>query len=443
MSLPLLLALVAPAQAQDVYTSELQSFTLMDSVNVFRKTEFDTGWLPADSPVAVRFQIRGEGASGIVMEGDADLWWPDDLNLGFFPTPGTGELVADTGMAAVVTTKFDIFGYSWEQEIFNEGFDVYGEKEFNPFVLWDSDPNRIEIADAIASTLNLIDFELDVFAGVSFYFTTDVTPRAIIGFEGGGFELGEYTLSSEDEVYTFPADGQPEAVVRATYLGLWDSALGVDFRPTLGVDAGFLGSYDIISFDVPIDLITSSFEQPFPTLNMAFPLPLLNTDYDSYDFGELTVGELQNLEFPIYNDGLLDLEGDAAISGSGYFSSYPNYFLAGPGREDGLVVSFAPETAGSFEATLLLISNDPNTPHKEIRLTGVAVDPPVIDDGNGGGDGDDGDAGDPTLSTEVKGCGCTSTRQSGGAPLLGLLGLGLVALARRRRSGARESDAAR
>jgi len=429
MIIALLATLAAPALADGEYSSEPQHLVLADAANVFQESEYDSGWLPSGSPLQVRFQIQGEGATGVAMEGDADLWWPMDLNLGFFPEPGTGELHVDSRLAAVTSVGFDLWGYSWSNVIDDRGFDVNGAAMFDPFVLDDATPNRVEVVNETGGT-EVINYSLNVFAGITLIFTANLGPRAIVGFEGVGWQSGEDLVSSSTGTLQYLAEGQAFQDVQAAFIGAWDATLSLVLTPALTVDAGILGSYEVLSFDIPIDLATSAFEQAFPVSSMSFPLPVLKTDLDSYDFGELTVGELANLNLAIHNDGELNLEGTPAVTGSPYFLLYPNYFQASPGQEDGLVVTFQPDTAGAFEATLLLVSNDPATPSKEITLTGVAVDPPVVDAGD---TGDTGGGGNATIQSEVHGCGCASGGTSSAASLLLALGLGLAALGRRGR----------
>ncbi|NOY25119.1 MAG: hypothetical protein GXP62_04520, partial [Oligoflexia bacterium] len=388
----LILALSTPALAGGSYSSDSQHFILGDSANVFQKTEYDTDWLPTGSPVQVRFQIAGMGSADVVMEGDADLWWPTDLNLGFFPEPDSGALTVDSNLEAVTSVKFDIFGYTWEQVIDSRTLaDVVGDAVFTPFVLDDSAQDRVEIVNDDGA-VEVVSYSLDVFAGVGLTLSATIGPQAIVGFEGLGWQTDDSFLETEAGTLSYAALGQAVQDVAATFIAAWDATLSIIITPSVDLDAGILGSYTVVEFEIPITLSSTSFEQEFPTTDLSFPLPVLATDIDSYDFGELTVDELANLNMAIYNDGELNLEGAPALTGSSYFMLYPNYFQASPGSEDGLVVTFAPESAGSFEASLLLTSNDPYQPAKEILLTGTAVDPPVIDDPTDGGtaDGDTG-----------------------------------------------------
>ncbi len=423
----------SPAQASGTYSSELQHFTLVDQANVFEEAEIDSGWLPTDSPLQARFQIVGLGASEVVMDGDADLYWPTNLNLAFYPEYGSGELLVDASLAAVTSVRFDIFGFEWESEIDSRGIDVRGEREFDPFVLTDQSPSSVTIIND-GDDIELITYSLNVFAGVSLVFDAYLNTRMEVGFEGAGWLIDETEYSYSTDVVNFPAEGQPFQDVIATFIGLWEGALSLVLEPSLSIDAGILGDYEVLRFELPLTLASSSFEQEMLPTRLSFPLPVLRTDIETHDFGTIEVDQIANLELAIGNEGELDLEGVPALTGSPYFSMYPNYFQAGPGFEDGIVVTFAPDVAGEFNATLLLASNDPATPAKEIMLTGVAVDPDDEQDIGAGDTGapDDG-AGGAVISSEVKGCGCASTRARP-TPLLGaMFALGLLIVGRRRR----------
>ncbi len=426
----LLSSAVSTAQAAGTYSSTPQHVVLIDTANVFEAAEVDTGWLPSGSPLQVRFSILGEGGTDVVMEGDADLWWPTDLNLGFTPEVGSGELVADTWLEATTAIKVDVFGLSWEEVIDNRSLnDVAGELDFDPFVLDDSTTNRVELVSTEVGT-ELINYSLDIFAGVGLTFTASLAPQAVIGFEGLGWQTADQYLSSAWGTLTFAPLGQAMQEVVATFQASWDATLALILTPEIFLDAGWLGSYSVVRFDVPITLSSSSFVQDFPSTTLSFPLPVMRTDLESYDFGDLQIGELRNLNLAVFNDGLLDLEGATAMTGSTYFSAYPNYFLAGSGQEDGMVVSFNPQTAGEFEASLLLTSNDPSTPTREILLVGRALEPEVEPEPD-----DTGGEGNAVIPSEVGGCGCSASRAGAGAWLALPALLALVSFRRRRAQG--------
>ena len=138
--LPALLVglVVAPARAEGpVFEHESEPIELIldDSIELFNASEFDTGWVPADSPLQVRFQIVSEGGASVEMEGVARLGWPEGLTLSLEPTPGTGEIIVDAALSAVSSVKFNVLDYSWDSEIDRRTLDIEGEGFFDPFLL--------------------------------------------------------------------------------------------------------------------------------------------------------------------------------------------------------------------------------------------------------------------------------------------------------------------
>ena len=159
-----------------------------------------------------------------------------------------------------------------------------------------------------------------------------------------------------------------------------------------------------------------SLEDPFEPVEHAYSLPLLVTPDDSHDFGEIDVGTMANWDLELANMGATYLEGVVGISGSPYFSVYPNDVLAADQGQDGIVVSFLPETEGLVTATLVFSSNDPVHPTYEITLEGMGVEP-VSEDLT-------------VIESEV-GCGCATSPRPITALLLLLPGLAIL---RRRRA---------
>ena len=81
------------------------------------------------------------------------------------------------------------------------------------------------------------------------------------------------------------------------------------------------------SIDIPIPLGSDDFEQEFPETVLEFPLPILSPPVLEHDFGEIEVGRLVNWEMEVVNDGTMDLEGFIGLTGSPYFSSFPDAFM--------------------------------------------------------------------------------------------------------------------
>ncbi len=425
----LFVALLAAGTAQ-AHQSEPQPMEVNDLVPVFEGAEFDTGWLPADFPIAVRFQIVADGGAFVWMEGLGEMEWPDALTLALKGEPGTGQMTVDTEIDAVTSLKFDIDIYSYEAELDRRSLeDIEADVSFDPWLLPGS-PEEDATAVYLGDGTDLIEYSFTVFTGVDLVFSTAVVPTSEITMSSKAWTTYDGFIEYFGDTVAVEPSGEPSQEVDATLTSFFDTYYAFVFTPVVEICITGFGCTELVSIDIDLPLLDDVTEWEFPTQQLDFPLPLMAKPMETYDFGEVEIGRIKNVEVPVGNEGLMDLEGEAGITGDGEFSAYPNYFLAGPGYEDGVVVTFAPDVAGAYEGTLVLASNDPFNPEHVIAFTGLAVDPNASE---GTGEGDS-SASSTTVSTELKGCGCTtaSPAQSRGMAWMvaGLFGL---ALTRRRR----------
>ncbi len=434
----MLFALPTAAHAEGLddldWQSEPIDFSLSDEVELFNGSEFDTGWIPEGSPLKVRFQIQSLGGAEIEMEGVAHLGWPEGLTVGLEPVVGSGLILVDASLDAVTSIQFDVAGYTWDSEIDRRGIPVEGEAVFDPFLLVGAVPADVRVTYE-GATNELVNYSYNVFTGVSVQFTVDIGPQATTTYDSTTWYVNSERLDGEGERVVVVPQGLPTQTVDVDLVGHWQSTMDLVLNPVFSVCVDIVGCWDLVDIDIPLPLASDDFEQIFPHQTFDFPLPVMAPPMEAADFGTVVVGEIANIEVPIRNDGLMDLEGGAAIFGSPYFSSFPGYFLAAPATTDGLVLTFAPEVAGDFEATLILESNDPLQPRIEIPVRGTAVEDSGTGndvDGDGQEDGVNGDAATPAvISSEVKGCSCAVAPERPWA-LLGLFG-GVLGLALRRR----------
>ncbi len=419
--LPVLALLGGDALA---WESETQELLLSDTAILYTGSNVDTDWLPDGSPLTVRFQIVSEGGAAVDMEGDADLTWPEGLNATFTGHPGTGEILVDAALSAVTSFKFDLFGYTYESELDRRSVAVSGEGSFDPFLLTGAATESVSVSTTGVST-ELITYELEVFAGVSLEFEANLNPSGTTTFSGVSFWVDDSQITAEGESAAVTPSGEATQVVDATFVGRWQSGLDLNITPSASVCFPIYGCEELASFDIPLTLASDDFEQAFPVQELSFPLPVLSTDITTYDFGEVMVGDLVNLELPITNEGLLPLQGDIGTTGSPYFTIFPEAFYAAPDMVDGVVVTFAPESEGEFSATILMSSNDPWQELTEIAIIGTGVLP---------AEGEDTGVDYESEGKQVSTCGCANT----GRGLSGGFTLTLVAtLLARRRSRAR------
>ncbi|MEC7946175.1 MAG: MYXO-CTERM sorting domain-containing protein [Myxococcota bacterium] len=399
----MLLLLLPTALAHE---SVPQGFVLEDAAELWRNSEFRTGWVPADSPLQVEFAIESTGGAFVGMEGDAHLTWPDPFLLELVPMAESGWIIVDAMLSAVTSIRFDVPGYTWSQEIDRRGLQVEGASLFEPFLLQGAETDIVQV-DYTGSETELVSFDVSVFTGVTVNFATNIGPQASTTFQGLRWWTEDGALAQAGSTAMLEPSDEAYQSAEATFVGRWTSALDLVLTPVFTVETP-VADFELVRIDIPVPLGSDDFEQAFPATVVDFPLPILRSPAAEYDFGEIEVNDVVNWEMEIENEGSLVLEGFIGLTGSPYFSSFPAAFLVAPGGAGGAVVTFAPEAAGEFSGRLVLESNDPLQPIQEIVVRGTAFEPEV--------DGDD-DRTDiqrrtRVIETEV-GCGCGTT----GAPV--------------------------
>jgi len=108
-------------------------------------------------------------------------------------------------------------------------------------------------------------------------------------------------------------------------------------------------------------------------------VPIINVTPSPHDFGNTAVGTtLNSQEFTISNDGSADLVvSDISITGGSdtfTLGTEPNgaaLLTIAPGGNHKVSMTFSPGSAGAASATLRVSSNDPDTPDKDVSLSGT------------------------------------------------------------------------
>ncbi len=107
----------------------------------------------------------------------------------------------------------------------------------------------------------------------------------------------------------------------------------------------------------------------------------------AFNFGTVTIGTDKTITLNIANDGDLDLMGSLAVDGDAAFTTDTSDFVLAGGEDTDVAVTFAPTAASAVSATIVIASNDENTPEISVALSGAGRDPGdvqilVDDDGN-------------------------------------------------------------
>lgn len=409
-----MLALLAlPAFA---YESESQAVLLVDEAPVFDNVSFTTGVLPAGSPVGVEFTLGSSGGTTVRMEGEAFLSWPEDVTFAAEGEEDKGYFELDASLDAITSVVVDLSSYggpSGSFELDHRSLLMDGRALFTPFALEGGETPRVEIVDTTDST-QLINYSYEIFAGVSLDFYADMTPTITVGFEGVQWLANEGVITQEYTPVVITPDQGADFIVDSVFRGGYDGTISLVFSPQVAITAPFLGTIPLVSFDFPIDLVTSAFEQDFRPTSYTFPMPVLQPGSEAEDFGDVEVSLIKTVNIPIQNIGNLALTGAAAIEGDAAFTVFPSQFNANPGTEDGLVVTFSPTAVGAVGAELVLTSNDPGYPDIRVALTGAGVE---TDEGQ--------DIGDPIVAS-TSDCGCDTNRAAWPSIALSLAALAVV-----------------
>jgi MYXO-CTERM domain-containing protein len=415
MPLPTLaLALLLPGAALG-YGTEPRELLLEDRVTVMEQAAFETGYVPEGSPVTVNFAIEALQEAQVRMGTFAELTWPEAVTLVWTSIPESGWLQVVGDLSMVVYLRLDLWGYEGEWELDRQSISAGVDTTFDPLVLSDSVPDVVSI-DAEGAGTTLFSYDFTVLEVVDIILDVDLAPTMETSMAGVQIAHNDQLqlLEAEDVLLEVPSNGY--IGLESVYLASWESAMQVLIQPGVEVCVDILGCYEWDDvFDLPVDMGSSSLEDPFDPVEYEFLLPVMEPPDESYDFGEVYVGNLANWNVELVNAGVEILAGEAGITGSEYFEVYPDFILADSESWDGLVVSFGPESVGEFSGTLLLATNDPANPTYSIALTGIGIE----------------DAGEVTTTIPAEvGCSCASGRS--GPSGLWLLGLLALAATRRR-----------
>ena len=101
---------------------------------------------------------------------------------------------------------------------------------------------------------------------------------------------------------------------------------------------------------------------------------IIVVDTELLDFGRVTSVESEERTLTISNGGNADLTVfDIQVEGDYFTSDFEGEFVLEPDESAEVTVTFAPETAGEFEGTLTILSDDFDRPELTIPLTGTGI----------------------------------------------------------------------
>ena len=257
--------------------------------------DYDSDWLPVDSPIQVRLVIHAGNTISIDMFGDAIYDWSDGrVVLEGQPDMGTYEV--DLGLNITSSIRFDILGIEWEGEVGEPiEFLVEDTVPFLPYLLPGNPDSPLEVTTEVERQ-TVIDYEavdllvasaalqVGISGNLNTWFETTRVTVIPDGIDGGVAELLAYDeplpLALPDVAPLEHATAQAQLegdIVFTPDLHAW---------PTVIVDV--LGSeYTLAEFDIPIELPSVEDSWLFQPEPLDFERPEPPEPMDSGDTGGL------------------------------------------------------------------------------------------------------------------------------------------------------------
>lgn len=410
--------------------------------DLFDTIDFDSGWVPAGSPLQLRLTFHLAGVTEIEMGGTPTVSWPPPLELVVPGRDGTGRFTIDYGLEIRAFFRFDVevagIRYTFEDEIdipfIPADLRFFDELMFDPFLL---PPSAGVMLDDRTDPFALVSLDLGSFVGIpgvggglrldaegelrASYRSTQIVVRDASPIL---MELGTTEVPPESAAGYGPARDlyiHPEGV-----LGYEGSII---FSPTVFLDV--IGvDFDFPLAEIPIDIIELMNDVIFDEVMVHVPLPDIVVSPTEIDFGPVLAGESLSMPLRIENVGEAELEVDFRPVSS--FTPAVRSLDLAPSSFTNVQITFSPEMEGPIDELLVLETNDPDAPLVMIRLLGEGVLPARMDAGPDAfmPDAGPGDAGVDASRPGVSGGGCGCRTATGGDAFAGLLLL--LVFARRR-----------
>jgi MYXO-CTERM domain-containing protein len=359
----------------------------------------DTGWVPANSPIQVRFTFGISCGYHILMDGYAVGSWPDrpgpQLSFRGQSLGGFYEMSYTLDFDVSVRLDVEIAGVQITEEIDipyvpDLHFGLYDKKRFTPFLLLGNPERPFEIQDDIPYT-HIIRIDLLQLMGTNIpsdllgvYLDIYLSGYAGSRFEGRRilvetnqsnpeftFPPLEFTIENEQKwLPTNPADATPMS--RATYEGAATHYAAVSVFPEVTLELMGNQFMNLPLFEIPFPLPDTDEYWIFDPVSFGLGLPNLFTA-ERMVVGAAEIGDEVEGHLTIQNTGGHLLRGEAHVDPP-FYVPYPPRFEVAPDGAVYLPVMFRPTLPGLATGDLILYSNDPNESPKIVRLEGIGCE---------------------------------------------------------------------
>jgi len=411
----------------------------------------DTGWIPDNSPIQVRFQFHLGCGHFVEMDGYAVLSWPPrpgpNLHFRGLPRGGHYQLDYSVKLSAKVRVDLEINGNHIQQEFdlpwipdFNIG--VFADKRFDPYLLEGNPERPLVVEDQIPHT-RLFRYDLLELLAPSISDLASAWLEVYIdGYVGSRFEGRRIVVAVGDQHTEFPIPDlvftkenqqerlpvSPEEVTGGLRSAVYEAAVhhyaGISFYPHIKIELLNQTLFEMDLFEIPIPIDDTEDYWVFDPATFGFSLPDIAAPTKVF-IQPTNLGNQAMTQVQIVNNGGQVLRGEGLVDPP-FFVPYPNRFEIQPGESVLLPVYFAPTTIGPIRKYLSLYSNDPD-------------ESPLIVAIESYGCSSDGDCAIPDdmkriCKVSASGCGCHAGKLPDlGLPFLFLTAIVLVWRRRRRR----------
>lgn len=269
--------ILAPTLAWAEGPEDEDDFTPIYDVQLLGFDDFglDTGWLPAGSPVQMRFYASASNSVGAVLPGNAFYDWRTE-RLRFVGDPMSGYFSYDVGLELYAGVKVDVALVQWESDLLGPYDYVIDEMAwFTPYLL----PGNPERPATITSqtdgfTIASIPLLPDIIVlsgNLDIDVAVDVTASlACNRIEVAGPIDDAVFVSEGESVFVDPGEGPDALELEATLHCQLVTMPSLIVRPHLVMQVG-LEEYDIAGIDIPIDLPVVDEEVAFDPITLSFP----------------------------------------------------------------------------------------------------------------------------------------------------------------------------
>ena len=248
----------------------------------------DSGWVPASSPIQVRFALFFMGETEVELGGTLATYWPFGLSMATPGRPGQGHLRMAWGLEIVARMRFsaDIAGthYEWEGDIPFVPFRdlrLVDEVMFDPFVLPGAMPRPVSVHDT-TEMVNVFEVGLSSIIGASIPgldggFAVSLTGDLTTSYQTDRIliEDARGPIDREGAVVQYwpPPDGfggSEDVVVRPEGTIAYEGDIVV--RPNVFVE--LLGRrFDLVGIDIPVPIVRTTTPTMFDPDTVHVPLP--------------------------------------------------------------------------------------------------------------------------------------------------------------------------